>query len=311
VTLLELVKAGLDVFSARTKSVTFKVLVDETLGAKLHRSTFYAERLRYVAGQFASINDKLVSDITPVDLEPTFAELRSRPATYNSAVRHLKVFFSYGKAMRYLQENPLTGRSIIEKPGDEVEVIPHHLVEAMLADALVNQLDLLPYLVFGFFCGIRPTGELRKLYWRNVDWEEREITVTSKASKTWQTRHIKISDNAIAWLERYQELGGSVDPEKEIVPFTYYQQRDRRAECWERISQGADWVQDGMRHTFASNHYALHKDINLICLQLGHSSPKMLDAHYRKGVKPKEAEIFWQIYPPANLEKKVVAFAAA
>ena len=35
----------------------------------------------------------------------------------------------------------------------------------MLEHAFENDLTLLPYLVFGFFAGIRPDGELQKLEW--------------------------------------------------------------------------------------------------------------------------------------------------
>lgn len=297
VSLLECVKAGLEVLQSRSKSVSFAELVTQTLNAKEHRSPFYCDRLKYVAGQFDFLNHRLVSDITPLDLEPKFQELRNRPATHNSALRHLKAIFSHGESLHYLQRNPLNGRSVIEKAGGEVEVIPWPLTEKMLTDALLHDLELLPYLVFGFFCGIRPTGELCKLLWKHVDWEECEVTVISKASKTWQTRHVKISENALAWLHRYREAGGSVEPEEKIVPFTPYVLRDHRQECWGRISEGEQWVQDGMRHTFASNYYAAHKDIHTLCLMMGHSSPRMLDAHYRKGVKAKEAAKFWGIYP--------------
>jgi integrase len=310
ITLPEVLKAGMDWWDARFKSVTFKTLVDETLAAKGHLSGLYHDRLQYVANQFESLNDKLVSDIAPLDLEPIFNKLRNRRATYNSAVRHLKVFFSYGKSLRYLQENPVSGRPIIGKAGKEVEVIPLSLVAPMLQDALDNERELLPYLIFGFFCGIRPGGELLELNWKQVDFEEEEITVTSKASKTWQTRHVKISDNAMAWLEAYRQAGGKTDASEPIVPFTKNQLRDKRRNSWKRISGGAEWVQDGMRHTFASHHYAMHKDVNEVCSQLGHTSPQMFNAHYRKGVKLKEAQEFWNIRPASN-KPKLLQFPAA
>jgi len=54
----------------------------------------------------------------------------------------------------------------------------------MLEMALVNDLDLLPYLVLGFFCGIRPVGELNLLQWSDVDFQNRSVTIRSTVSKT-------------------------------------------------------------------------------------------------------------------------------
>jgi hypothetical protein len=38
----------------------------------------------------------------------------------------------------------------------------------MLNYALGHDLKLLPFFVFGFFCGIRPDGELEKLEWSSL-----------------------------------------------------------------------------------------------------------------------------------------------
>jgi len=47
----------------------------------------------------------------------------------------------------------------------------------MLNHALENDLQLVPFLVFGFFAGIRPKGELMKLRWPDVQPEASEIVI--------------------------------------------------------------------------------------------------------------------------------------
>ena len=39
----------------------------------------------------------------------------------------------------------------------------------MLNHAWADDVALLPFLVFGLFCGIRPDGEVQKLEWSDVD----------------------------------------------------------------------------------------------------------------------------------------------
>jgi hypothetical protein len=65
-----------------------------------------------------------------------------------------------------------------------------------------------------------------------------------------------------------------------------------------------------MRHSAASYHLAAHRNETLTQAMLGHESGKMLFAHYRELVKPKDAERYWQIMP-ASEAGKVVAMAAA
>jgi integrase len=74
----------------------------------------------------------------------------------------------------------------------------------------------LPFLVLGFFCGIRPRGELEKLEWRDVDLADRVVTIRPEVSKTHRRRFPELSENAIVWLEEYRQRGGHM--EGRIVP---------------------------------------------------------------------------------------------
>ena len=65
----------------------------------------------------------------------------------------------------------------------------------------VPHLGLLPFLVFGFFAGVRPKGELQELEWRDVDLSDREkpaIIIRPEVSKTNRRRFVDLSPNAAA-----------------------------------------------------------------------------------------------------------------
>src|SRR6202040_4279848 len=107
-----------------------------------------------------------------------------------------------------MTENPISHLDFAERKRKEIETIPADKVQAMLAHALENDLPLLPYLVFGFFAGIRPDGELQKLEWDDVKLTEKTIVIRPEVSKTNQRRFPKISANAAAWIEAYRQRGG-------------------------------------------------------------------------------------------------------
>jgi hypothetical protein len=72
-------------------------------------------------------------------------------------------------------------------------------------------------------------------------------------------------------------------------------------------TSGVERKDNGLRHSFASYHLALHEDAPKTALQIGHQSPAVLFEHYRELTAPEEALRYWNIRPrtaPAN----VVAF---
>jgi len=79
----------------------------------------------------------------------------------------------------YLINNSISRLDFIKPSPKEVEVVSPEDVAKMLEMAPKNDLGLLPYLVLGFFCGIRPMGELTLLQWSDVDLQNRSVTIRS------------------------------------------------------------------------------------------------------------------------------------
>jgi len=57
------------------------------------------------------------------------------------------------------------------------------------------------------------------------------------------------------------------------------------------------WPQDGMRHSFASYHFAHHKNAPQTSGQMGPMNPQMLFGHYRNLVLAADAERYGSICP--------------
>jgi integrase len=118
----------------------------------------------------------------------------------NAELRLLRAVLNFGIKREYLDKNPLNRLEFADIERGEIEIIPARIVEAMLRDAASNEPSLLPFLVLGFYCGIRPVGELNKMVWSDVSLSEKLVTVRAEVSKTRTRRLIPLSENAIAWL---------------------------------------------------------------------------------------------------------------
>src|SRR5262249_7108100 len=158
-------------------------------------------------------------------------------------MRYLRAVFNYGIKRGLLAENPISRLDFIERPRCEVEVIPNEYVARMLQHALAEDLALLPFLVLGFFCGIRPDGELQKIVWSDIHLADRAVVIRSEVSKTRRRRFPELSENAASWLEAYRQCGGQTLGK--VVTYTESELRRRRKA--NQIAAGLRrWVHQGM-----------------------------------------------------------------
>jgi hypothetical protein len=56
------------------------------------------------------------------------------------------------------------------------------------------------------------------------------------------------------------------------------------------------WTQDVLRHTFGTNYYNLHKDLDQVSHDMGNSN-KVCKNHYVREVKKTDCEKFWGLRP--------------
>jgi integrase len=196
---------------------------------------------------------KLVWDISHRDLELMLNEMT--PGARSAVMRYLRAVLFYGIKRGYLRENPIARLDFAGRPRREVETIPVGQVAAILNYALEHDLGLLPFLVPGFFAGIRLDGELQKVEWRDVDFSDGVVTLRPEVSQTKRRRFPELSANAVAWIRAYVARGGRTS--SRIVPFNASQLRAHRTA--DRSAAGiTKWPHQGMLHTYRSNWLALH-----------------------------------------------------
>ena len=290
VSLLSAVRHYLGIEDQRSASISFRELCSVYIESKNGRDGRYLASMRRTMNRFPSLHDRLVCDISHRDLEPLLEEIV--PGGRNFVMRHLKAFFNFGIKRGYLANNPIARLDFVESPAKEVEVISPENVARALEMALRNDLDLLPYLVLGFFCGIRPIGELTLLQWSDVDLQNRSVTIRSTISKTKRRRFPELSENAVAWLETYRQRGGVCEgPIVSCNEHTLYARRQQNQEA----AGITHWPNSAMRHSYCSYWLAMHKDINKLVLQSGHTSVDTMWRHYHRGTTEAEAKSLFTI----------------
>ncbi len=121
------------------------------------------------------------------------------------------------------------------------------------------------------WAGLRPT-ELRRLRWGDVDLAEAAVTVRAQCSKTGGVRQVDLCPPLLRCLKRYAK-----DAAEFICPPDWVAK-------WRAIREAAGfkgrWVQDVLRHTYASYHAKRFKDLPLLQLNMGHRDQSLLRARY-------------------------------
>lgn len=247
------------------------------------------------------------------------APTRHAQATRRRAVNALFVF---AKRRGYVHDNPMERVEKIQtRSPDEVAVFSPGEVEAVLRAAQKVEPGMVPFFALGFFAGLRPQNELRRLDFANVNMEpDGKIKVVRSTSKTDRTRYVPIQPNLRAWLRsvpaesrtgavpysrrafRRVLDAARVDKKGEPVDFTVEKGKPVFKPGKEGVA--VTWSADVMRHTFCTNRQAIIRNIHQLCEEAG-NTPHVARAHY---LEPKEgaeaeAEKFWNIKPTRKRSK--------
>jgi integrase/recombinase XerD len=301
--LLEAIRIAKAIHSTRTGSVPFLDLYNRFLETKSHCHRDYQLAHRQHRDRYPQLHAKLASDVTASELEKLLKPLGL--GARDHAIKYWRAVFNYGISKKFLTDNPIDDVDRKESISDEAAIISNEHVRGLLNYALENDLQLLPYFVFGFFAGLRPDGELIKLDWASVRFDTRKIIMTRKITKKKQTRYPELNDTAIAWLRAYEARGGVMTGQ--VV--TYGESALRTARVKAQQAAGLDkWIQQGARHTFTSNWLAVHKDENKLALMNGHSRDVLWDS-YVHGLTEEEGRAYFNILPPDSL-RTIVPFIA-
>jgi integrase len=284
----------------RRSSVTVNQLVDEFIANRRAKgkSEIYIRDLTTRLGRFKlCMGERIIADITSSDVDHWIQSLKVGPQTQNNFRAVLSAMSTFAVRRGYAAANVI---QLVDKSSVVRDHVPTFSVEQLGRLLAVAPPEYLPVLAIGAFAGLRPE-ELNKLRWEDLDFHERTIRVNASAAKTRKKRFAEISDNLLVWLQLYTGRSGPVAPPN--------LQKLRRATMM--AAKIEKWPQDVLRHSFASAHYAFHRNPAQTALLLGHRDQDMLLTHYRDLMKPSEAAKYWQIAPEMVNKTNVIPLSNA
>jgi integrase len=285
--------------AATKKSCTASELVEKLRAAKKTdgASVRYLQDLKSRLDRFADDFDgRLVATITTARLDEWLRGLNASPVTRNNYRRLLIVAFNYAVQQGYATQNPAEKTSKAKEKTGPPGILTVNETARLLENAWS---DVLPYVAFGAFAGLR-RAELERLDWSDIHFDSDLIEVTAEKAKTARRRFVRMQPNLREWLLPVRKRKGAV------VCDNFRKQFDAAREA----AKIAEWPDNALRHSFASYHLAHFKDAAALALEMGHTDSGMIFNHYRELVKPKEAERFWSIRPAATEKGKIVPIEA-
>ena len=240
--------------------------------------------------------DILVREFTEDNFKPLWASKDYSP----NLLSKTKTLFNYAVKKGYIPENPIkldppkkkvtNPRVFSDQDWRQLVLTALHTHEYEFSKGY--KVELLPYVVLGIWCGLRPTAEIQRLDWKDIHLDDDKPSVYIHPD--WKVKHsrwVDIPECAVNLLKRFQQRSGPVVSPKNLR---------RRLDYLKEESGVTDsWSPDIMRHTYASMHYGLHGDKNGIANQLGHVSQGVLDHYINNGKRMRErAKEFFSFTAP-------------
>lgn len=247
--------------------------------------------IRYIGNRLIKSNPELAkrnfSEITLADCEKLLSETFSTPSQFNKARIMLHGLFEFALRRQWCDRNPIKfveRRKVVEK---EISPLTFQQIKNLLKTANSPKYkECLPALGLLMFAGIRPR-EVRRITWRDIDLEEDSITVRSQCSKTGGVRQIEVCPALKRILISFKPI-----PSTPVCPRSWNKK-------WREIRNFSGfrniWVQDILRHTYASYHAKRFKDLPRLQLNMGHRDISLLRSRYvnMRGISLTDAIAFF------------------
>ncbi len=284
------VTLGVESLRQEEHSVPFAEAVAFTQRVKSNRAVRTQRDIEYYMRRMMRevpwLGNRALRLLTPQECRQALQQAFPTPCQQRKARAIMSGVFSVGRRQGWCGENPV---QLVEAPvvrEKEIVAMPLESVQQLLAAARhpAHQAAL-PALGLMLHAGVRPQ-EVTRLQWGDIDFEEREICIPARHSKTGGARHIPVSPPLLQMLVRYRGCG-------RICPPNW---RSRWLEL-RRFAGFEHWVPDVLRHTFASYHAKYFRDIAALQLSMGHRDQRLLMSRYinLRGITRRQAAAFWKL----------------
>lgn len=236
--------------------------------------------------------DRSILEVTPNEIE---AYLAHHPGYFGV----ISAWLGWAAKNRWLPINPCTGKKPEQAELDGVATLTNEQTKNFLkAAATAEDWEVLTYLVFSLFGGVRPE-EFRKVSKGSPTLELRwdylkddGLEIPPELAKTRSGRVVDLDPVLVKWIDYIRSHRGI----KLIGPMPN-KGWSKKWSNWRKENWKGKWPQDLLRHTFGSNHLARSQSPQETSRIMG-NSPAVLEKHYWNWrTRKKEALIYWKLSP--------------
>ena len=276
----------------RAKEMTLSDGFALYLKSKQHLRPDSIRDIRYIGNRLIRTSPELgkrnFSELSVSECEKWLSQTFSTPSQFNKARTMLHGVFEFALRREWCDKNPIKlieRRRIIEK---EISPLTFHQIKNLLKTAkMPKHKECLPAIGLLMFAGVRPR-EVHRLTWKDIDLEENSITIHSLCSKTGGGRQVEICSS----LKRLLAPFANGQKNERVCPKNWQKR-------WRDIRNDSGfknvWVQDILRHTYASYHAKRFKDLPRLQLNMGHYDLSLLRSRYvnMRGISHTDARDFF------------------
>ncbi len=301
-----LVSIGQQGIQLSEDSVPFSQAASMALEQKQHRSIRTLRDIRQTNNALMraekGLAERPIRSLSTADCERILSKAYAHsPARFIKARGNLSGVFTLAQRRGWCSENPALLVPIPEVTERTINPLTLREVETLLRTGMHEaHLPCLPALSLMLYAGVRP-DEVRRLSWQDIDWEERELYMAPRHTKTGGGRHIPLCQPLIQLLRREKKrLKNAHTTQQQQQKIEQPICPPRWRERWQHLRQSAGfhhWVPDILRHSFASYHAKHFKDLPRLQLAMGHRDCQLLLTRYinLRGITKQNAATFWKM----------------
>lgn len=280
---------------------TVQEVINELLTAKTAsgRSTRYLKDLRLKYAAFASdFGPRNIAELRTPELDNWLAARGELTAiTRSNYRRELRTLFSFAFKRGYCPTNPVLATEQPKVILPEPKALSFPEVYDLLWSAWCYRWkgNLLGYLTLGLFAGVR-SAEIERMNWGHIDFKNGVVTVPAAHAKSSKRRQVEMSPNLRLWLKCCAPASTENPALHPIVTGN-----------WRKLLQNiatelemTPWPRNALRKSFASYHFAFHRDAGYTSSEMGHTRQdvSVFEQHYKNLVDPEHVQLFWTFAPP-------------
>lgn len=289
-----LIYEGAEILQQKEKSVSFGHAVKASLNSKDFRRSRTIKDIQYISNVFLKNTPPLAAkQLCTMSTEyctKLINQCFNTPRQRYKGRLILHGIFSLAQKRGWCQENPVSRVDVPRCKEKQIMCLNLRQVQKLLhATETTAQGECMAAVGLMLYAGIRPQ-EVQRLEWQHINLQQSFISIPPTHSKTGGARHVTIEPILHKLLKKVEKN----KPNAKICPPNWLKK-------WREVRQAAGWnkktpwIQDCLRHSYASFHAIYYKNFNRLQYELGHSSSSLLRTRYlnMQGITLAQAKQFW------------------